>query len=262
MVKLQMPSFMGSLNWETSCFPCAGGAFGHLRESLFLGGMQSPPLRGLSTSQDFVCADIAVQGSSASCHQISANLAINNDLSIGAYYQLEWRPLRLPGVGISFSFADAFGAGGIWLFLVPFICLGIRISKGATRPDGGQVKFKLGDVEYGLYAAKYDDKSPILAVSWPPVGGANGQGTYSMMYARDVKVFGASASTVVVVPNVAGEISTRRNTPCRRLGCGHLLPGMDNDTNTPYALGKSLHVNLSSITIFPATRLGGGQSRG
>lgn len=242
-------------------------------ESLFLGGNAIAAAQGPVDVNRILSAPTSqFKEVALPVNQLSANLAINSDLSIGAYYQLEWKPLRLPGVGSYFSFADAFGAGGDLALLaggaLP-VTRGQDFKGRDTGQFGAQIKFKLGDVEYGLYAAKYDDKAPILAVNYSstPFGGSVGNtgtfgtGTYNMMYARDIRAFGASFSTVVAGTNVAGEISTRRNTPLQAPGDAVLMfAGMDNDTNTPYARGNSLHVNLSSITILPATPVWGAAS--
>ncbi|MDX9716364.1 MAG: DUF1302 domain-containing protein [Thauera sp.] len=198
-------------------------------------------------------------------NQISANWTINNDLSIGAYYQLQWKELRIPGVGSYFSFTDAFGPGGDLAVLggghLP-VTRGPDFKGRDSGQWGAQVKFRIGDIDYGIYAARYDDKAPILAVNYPstPPGGSQGNtgtfgtGTYNMMYARNIRVYGASMSTVIGGINVAGEISTRRNTPLQAPGDAVLMfAGMDNDRNTPYARGNSLHVNLSAIAVMAAS---------
>ncbi|WP_235026981.1 DUF1302 family protein [Cognatazoarcus halotolerans] len=43
--------------------------------------------------------------------QISGQLQINADVTLGAYYQMEWRKSRLPAAGSYFSFADFVDAG-------------------------------------------------------------------------------------------------------------------------------------------------------
>jgi hypothetical protein len=97
------------------------------------------------------------------------------------------------------------------------------------------------------------------------VGGAGalGGGIYNLMYARNISVYGASFSTVLNGTNVAGEISTRRNTPLAVAGdliINSAVANADNDKNTPYARGNSLHLNLSAITLFGGNGLWGGAS--
>ncbi|HEU4844579.1 MAG TPA: DUF1302 family protein, partial [Burkholderiaceae bacterium] len=192
--------------------------------------------------------------------QVSGNLQINSDLSVGAYYQYQWRPLRLPAAGSYFSPADFVGDGAD-LLLTP-------VGGAASRaPDlkgrdagqfGARIKFKVpgSDVEYGVYAAKYDDKAPIPVLTVTEPGAYQG-GSYRLMYAQNVKVYGASFSTLVGETNVAGEMSTRRDTPLAPLGdlVINFDPTADNKGNSPYAVGNSLHANLSAITVLPASAL-------
>lgn len=206
--------------------------------------------------------------------QVSGNFQVNANLSIGAYYQYEWRPYRLPAVGSYFSFADIIGSGAN-LLLVPAGAGPVNRISDLEGSDSGQfgaqVKFKLpgSEVEYGLYAAKYHDKLPILVWSPFDANGATGSlatggsGTYRAMYAKNIKHFGASFATVVGETNVSGEIGYKRNVPLHGTP-GDLivngLPNADNDSNTPYAVGNSAHATMSIITLFPATPLWAGAS--
>ncbi|MBA5606096.1 DUF1302 domain-containing protein [Duganella sp. FT3S] len=192
--------------------------------------------------------------------QVSGNLQINSDLSVGAYYQYQWRPLRLPAAGSYFSPADFVGDGAD-LLLTPVGGAASRTHDLEGRDSGqfgARVKFKVpgSDVEYGLYAAKYDDKSPIPVLTVTEPGAYNG-GTYRLMYAQDVKVYGASFSTLIGETNVGGEMSTRRDTPLAPLGdlVINFDPTADNRKNSPYAIGNSFHANLSAITVLAANPL-------
>ena len=55
--------------------------------------------------------------------------------------------------------------------------------------------------------------------------------------------------------NVAGEISERVGTPLAPLGdlIVNFNSAADNGGNAPYALGNTLHMNLSAINVFPAS---------
>ncbi|HJV01093.1 MAG TPA: DUF1302 domain-containing protein [Burkholderiaceae bacterium] len=192
--------------------------------------------------------------------QVSGNLQINSDLSVGAYYQYQWRPLRLPAAGSYFSPADFVGDGAN-LLLTPVGGAASRTHDLEGRDSGqfgARVKFKVpgSEVEYGLYAAKYDDKSPIPVLTVTEPGAYNG-GTYRLMYAQDVKVYGASFSTLIGETNVGGEMSTRRDTPLAPLGdlVINFDPTADNRKNSPYAVGNSFHANLSAITVLAANPL-------
>jgi hypothetical protein len=198
--------------------------------------------------------------------QLSGNLQISSAVSVGAYYQYEWRPLRLPAAGSYFSPADFVGEGAD-LLLTPSGGAANRLADQKGRDSGqlgGRVKFKLPDseVEYGVYAAKYDEKAPIPVFNATDPNGAYAGGTYRLVYGRDVKVFGASFSTLVGETNVAGEISTRRNTPLHPLGdlVVNFNTAANNSSDTAYARGNTLHANLSAISVFPANALWQGAS--
>ena len=230
--------------------------------------------------------------------QVSANFAVTPTVSVGAYQQFQWKENRLPASGSYFSPADFVGAGND-LLLTPFGCVPAAPTnspncaapvtlypfanstslatwagdlKGSNSGQHGmQVKFKIGDVDYGLYAAKYDDKTPIpvlnmlSAMTLGPVtpGGKFGGGVYNLMYAKNIEVYGGSFSTVFGETNVAGEISTRRNVPLVAAGdliINSAIPNADNDENTPYARGNSLHLNLSEIALFSGNSIWGGAS--
>lgn len=223
--------------------------------------------------------------------QVSGNFTIAQDVSVGAYIQYQWKEHRIPAAGSYFGIADFVGAGGD-LMLHPFGCVPASpanspacgtpgypfnaSTSAATRAGdlkgrnsgqwGMQLKFKAGDVDYGLYAARYDDKAPIavLNVASVAMGAGNlGGGTYNLMYARDISVYGASFSTVVGETNIAGEISTRRNVALAVPGdliINSAVANADNDKNTPYARGNSLHLNLSAITLFAGNGFWGGAS--
>lgn len=196
--------------------------------------------------------------------QVSGNLQINPNLALGAYYQYEWRPLRLPAAGSYFSPADFVGAGADLLLGPGGPANRLADQEGKDSGQfGGQVKFKLPghDLEFGLYAAKYHEKAPIpiLNVTDP---GAFGSGTYRLAYARNVKTYGASVSTLIGETNVAAEMSTRRGTPLHPLGdlVINFDNSADNDRNSAYAVGNTFHANFSAITLLPANALWQGAS--
>jgi len=189
--------------------------------------------------------------------QVSGNLQVAPGLSFGGYYQFEWRSLRLPATGSYFSPADFVGDGND-VVLLPTGAAAPRTADRKGRKGGQfgmQARIKVGDVDYGLYAAQFDEKAPV-----PVVDGTTG--TYALYYQRKVKTFGASLSTVLGETNVAAEASIRRGTPLAPLGDLIITVNgtADNDNNTPYALGNTFHMNLSAISVFPANGLWDGAS--
>ena len=197
--------------------------------------------------------------------QVSTTLQLSQ-VSLGAYYQFEWRPHRIPSAGSYFSAADFIGGGGD-LLLTP--------AGPASRDDdvegsdsgqfGVSAKFAAGSVDYGLYAARYHDKAPIpvwnaySAAGVPPFSG----GSYQIYYQENIETYGASFSTVFGETNVAGEISYRRGVPLAVSGdliINAHAPTADNEDDTPYALGNSLHANVSMISVLPGSALWDGAS--
>lgn len=261
-------------------------------ESLFLGA------NGIAAAQGPVDAvkalslpNVQFKEIAMPVKQISGSFSISPEVSVGGYVQYEWKEHRIPAAGSYFSAADFVGNGSD-LLLHPFGCQpaspanspacgapgypfngstgaatrGADLVGSDTGQWGLQLKFKAGDVDYGLYAAHYDDKSPIPVLNVGSIaasGGNLGGGTYNVMYAKDISVYGASFSTVLGETNVAGEISTRRNTPLTVPGdliINSAVANADNDKNTPYARGNSLHLNLSAISLFSGNGFWGGAS--
>jgi hypothetical protein len=203
-------------------------------------------------------------------NQISSTLTINPKLSIGAYYQFQWKPLRVPAAGSYFSPVDFIGDGADLMLQPlgpnPFATRGADYKGSDTGNFGMQAKFSIGDVDYGLYAVRFDDKAPIPVLNVASVmagGGGFGGGVYNVMYAKDITSYGASFSTVLGGANVAGEISTRRNVAISAPGdliINTAIANADNGSNTPYARGNSLHINLSTIALLNESRFWGAAS--
>ena len=197
--------------------------------------------------------------------QVSATLQINPDVTVGAYYQAEWRKSRLPAAGSYFSFADFVDEGGERLILGP----GLEVFRGddIEAKDSGQggiqIRFKAGDSEYGFYAAQYHDKMPQFYVR-PGVNVKPGSiGDYVMVYGENIRTVGASFSTLVGETNVAGELSFRDNMPLVGSGITMILPGnttADGDDNAAFPKGRTMHLNLSAISVLGGSALWDGAS--
>ncbi|GAB4060371.1 DUF1302 domain-containing protein [Uliginosibacterium sediminicola] len=185
-------------------------------------------------------------------NQLSGNLQLNSDVTLGAFYQLEWEPNRLAPSGSYFSTSDTTGAGAESLKAGPFRY--DRTADVSARDQGQyglQTKFHLpfSDADYGLYFVRYHDKSPQVVQSNFLTGPANGVlGTYALVYPEKVSAFGASASNTYGPVNLAGETSIRYNAPLVSA-----IPAVtggaqsDNNNNPRYAVGKTAHANLSMI---------------
>ncbi|MBW7902909.1 MAG: DUF1302 domain-containing protein [Rhodocyclaceae bacterium] len=180
--------------------------------------------------------------------QVSTQIQLSSSISLGGYYQFEWEKSRLPASGSFLSDLDFFGAGRETV-------LGWNYA-GEDKPDsaqgGLQLRFKprSGDTEYGFYAARYNEKGPMLMFDPRPF-----VNQYRLVYPEKIKTVGASFSTVLADVNVSGEVSYRWNAPLvsgPQLDIGFL----GNGTNNPlYAVGKTVHLNLSGIYLLGKSAL-------
>ncbi|MDR2838080.1 MAG: DUF1302 domain-containing protein [Azonexus sp.] len=214
--------------------------------------------------------------------QISAMVQINPQLSVGAYYQFEFKRSRVPGAGSYFSFADFVDSGGQNILLgdagaivaPPFA--GMLASVHRTKDmdaknsgqGGAQIKFKTGDYEFGFYAAQFHDKMPQFYVRagnnarGPLANGLFDVGDYMMVYAENIRTEGVSVSTLVGETSLSAELSFRQNMPLVARGVTAVWATTDNNNsnNPAYPVGDTLHFNMSTITVFGATPLWEGAS--
>lgn len=202
--------------------------------------------------------------------QISGQVQVGPNVTVGAYYQLEWQENRLPAVGSYFSGSDVVGEGGERLIAgAPIIPGGEPLAffrESSLEADdndqyGVQLRFRLpdGETDFGLYAIHYHDKSSQIYIrpSGGPPNVMTGQlGTYQLVYPEDITAYGASFSRTLDLVNLAGEISTRFNTPLISKS-QTVAPGTaaDNDENPLYAVGESLHAQMSALWTVPRTPL-------
>ncbi len=190
--------------------------------------------------------------------QLGAQLQISPALTLGGYYQFEWRKNRFPGVGSYFSTTDFIFPGAEMGYFGPF-----RIPKAADQEarNSGQFGLQLRyspesvDATFGLYAIRYHDKSPRLYLSVAP-GAA---GTYREAYHEGIQAYGASFSTNVGDAAIAGEVSYRRNAALVSLS-QPATAGFDNADNPGYAVGSSAHANLNVFYTLPRTSIWDGGS--
>lgn len=195
--------------------------------------------------------------------QVSGQLQINPDVSVGAYYQWRWEKHRFPAAGSYFSNLDFFGDGAELLrFFGPFNATRAPDIEAKNSGQGGvQARFRIGETDYGVYAIRYHDKSPQLYMrnllpGTPP--GVNLPGQFYWVYPENIKAFGASFSRTFGAVNLAGEASVRHNMPLAsdgQLDLFGIVPAAvggptapaDNRDNPLYAIGRTAHAQLSWI---------------
>lgn len=217
-------------------------------ESLFFG---NNGIAGAQTSLDLIKA-LSVPNSQFKeimrpTGQVTAQLQINSNVSVGAYYQLEWRKSRLPAAGSYFSFADFIDEGGetVLLDVGPVFRTG-DIEPSNSGQGGVQVKIKSGNYEYGIYAAQFHDKMPQFYL-YPDTG------RYEQVFGEKIRTLGFSVSTLVGETNVAAEMSYRHDMPLVASGNTVILPqalGADGDNRAAYPVGNTAHFNLSALSLF------------
>jgi hypothetical protein len=192
--------------------------------------------------------------------QVSGQLQLTPDVTIGAYYQFEWEANRLPAAGSYFSTDDFFGDGNERMFIGAPLFPGAQPlafyhGKDEDAKDSGQggmqLRWRTETVDWGFYAIRFHDKSPQLNVrpnfaALDPLTGKAGE--YYWVYPEGIESVGASFSTTVEQFNIAGELSTRWHQPLASTN-QHALAvdeGISNDPDEAvYATGRTLHANLS-----------------
>jgi hypothetical protein len=205
--------------------------------------------------------------------QASGSLQIANGLALEAYYQFEWRNTRVPGAGSYLSTEDYFDAGGERYIVGPGKYL--YRTHDAMPPASGQygvaLRWTPGEIDYGLYALRFNAKDPEIffhsGLVQPPGGvphvidpaivdfAIGKVGTYQLFYPQGIEIYGASASGYVGDSNIAAEVSGRRNMPL----VGKTTPGYSTlypsnvlgAGGVPlYAAGDTLHGQISAVTTF------------
>ncbi|UCO97188.1 DUF1302 domain-containing protein [Metapseudomonas lalkuanensis] len=171
---------------------------------------------------------------------------LSDNLSVEAFYQLEWEKTVLDNCGTFFGSdvaakgcddrmrvngSDFDRAAGIDGTGVPGGYGFVPRLQDREARDGGQFGValrlllpELNDTEFGLYALNYHSRTP--ETSWvvgkgaflDPVGGFAGRGgqssaRYFLEYPEDIRLYGLSFATSVGETAVSGEISHRPNMP-------------------------------------------------
>lgn len=202
-------------------------------------------------------------------NQVSGSFQINDDVSIGAFYQFEWKPNRLAGSGSYFSASDATGPGAESLGVTPTVAWwhGDDLKPKDSGQGGLQLRFRMpeGETDYGLYAIRYHDKGFAglitrgLPVGMPavPAPATSANAHYQLVYGEGISAYGFSASRTVGAANFAGEVSVRRNVPLVSYNLSSALGNSLSPSTSQgiFAVGNSAHINLSTLWTVPSTFL-------
>lgn len=189
--------------------------------------------------------------------QVSGQVQINSDVSVGAYYQWGWDKTRLAASGSYFSTVDMIGEGAERLIVGGPLMPGGGSAAYFNRGDmdardsgqgGLQVRFRAVETDFGLYAIRFHAKTPTLYLRPGAADPFTGQiGQFQWVYPEDIQAYGASFSHTFGIVNLAGEMSIRRNTPLSSDAQVDVTGSADNRNNPLYAVGNSLHAQFSWI---------------
>ncbi len=157
--------------------------------------------------------------------QIVATWQPNQTYTIQGYYQYQWEPTALQGVGSYFSTTDILGPGGYRLIAANvggtnyYLLRGKDISPPSQNGQFGiSAQAQYGNYDVGLFMLRYDAKNPEV-YNYPnpaniqPTTGGYSVGSYQAVYPRDIWLYGTSLSTTIGATNVAGEVSVRTHAP-------------------------------------------------
>lgn len=199
---------------------------------------------------------------------VSAQLQVSDRLSLGAYVQTSWAANRVPAVGSYFSSADLAVEGAERLLTGPASAAPREadLRPGRSGQGGLQLRLRGDDTDFGIYAIRFHNKTPQLVprivVLTPPAVPAPTAvpGAYYLAYHQGIAALGASASRTFGAFNVAVEASIRHNqdlasTQGADTSSFTPSPATNNTDNPGYAVGRTAHVNLSTLATVPGTPL-------
>jgi len=188
--------------------------------------------------------------------QVSAQVGPLSGLSVAGFYQFEWRRTRLPAAGSYFSTTDILDAGGERL-LLPMGALfrGKDLTASNLGQWGVAVRYQVTriDTELAGYFINYHDKLPQVylrpgAAVDPSIGKV---GEYFLAFQENIRLAGGSFSTAFGPWSVQGEGHVRLGTPLASAP-QMIMPTTvaDNDDHPLYALGNTVHAQLSTVHVF------------
>jgi hypothetical protein len=192
--------------------------------------------------------------------KLSGQVQVNEDLSLGAYYQYDWRKTRMMPVGGYLSGSDSLGegaeriiAGNPALPNTPAFAALPELDAKESGQYGLQLRMRAPsiDTDFGLYATRYHATTPSniynTLTGVPP---ALRPSTFQWVYAEGIRAYGASFARTFGEVSLAGEASVRRNAPLASSGQSILSTigvnqGLNNNTKPGYAIGETAHAQVS-----------------
>jgi Protein of unknown function (DUF1302) len=200
--------------------------------------------------------------------QIVATWQPNQTYTIQGYYQYQWEPDNFQGVGSYFSTSDVTGPGGYRIIAAQAGGTNYYLgrTKDLTPPSqngqfGISLQAQYGNYDAGLFMLRYDSKTPEVynhaPTGFTPSPGGYQVGTYTVVYPRDIWLYGTSLSTTIGATNVAGEVSMRTHMPLvgSTAAGTQTASNMGNANNDPlYPVGNTMTAMASWIYGSPALK--------
>ncbi|XSS66320.1 DUF1302 domain-containing protein [Pseudomonas sp. B11] len=187
--------------------------------------------------------------------QVSGQIQLTPDVSIGAYYQFEFVENRLPAAGSYFAVGDTAPIGGESI-LVPLPSgqmLKVNRNKDVRASDSGQggvqLKWNWNETDFGFYALRFHSKSPVSTTT---LGTGGVPASYTLVYPEDTTALAFSASHSFGDTNLALEAGVHHNQPLYSTRAVDFA-GSNNSDKPAYAVGRTGHLNLSAISNLPPT---------
>lgn len=157
-------------------------------------------------------------------NMVYAAAGLTQDLSLEAFYQLEWEKTEIDPCGTYFSTSDVAADGCNFLTLSTAFPDQVLVaapggalprSEDQTPRDSGQFGValryyaqELNDTEFGLYYMNFHSRLPLVGVSTE-----GGVPSYYVEYPEDIQLIGTSFNTNIGTFAVSGEISHRLDVP-------------------------------------------------
>jgi len=194
--------------------------------------------------------------------QLSAQLQVTPEVTLGGYVQFRWEEDRLAPAGSYFSTSNIpWGSHQPEFINIPPpapIAGSYVLTPGADQKPrnsgqfGLQLKWRLDETDLGLYVARYHDKGGQLYGNLNPAAAPSLFGTlpgvWFFKFPEDVKTVGISATRSMGDFNFAVEGSLRDNMPL--WSTNMLYPGALGAPQPRHATGRTAHLNLSTLATF------------
>ncbi|MBT0960103.1 DUF1302 domain-containing protein [Denitromonas iodatirespirans] len=223
--------------------------------------------------------------------QISGQIELAPQVTLSAYYQFRWDRNRLPAVGSYFSTVDMNPEGGEQILLPqasqggPFLDGNILRASDQRAKNSGQgglqLRFNDDETDYGIYLVRFHSKNfqqianlgvrsvihagpggcvvPGSFPTGPASCGLVAPRTYQLAWHEGIMALGFSASRTFGPMNLAAEVSVRHNqdlASSNSVNTQALGGAATNNSDRPaYAVGRTAHLNLSTLWQVPATPL-------